>query len=34
VRIAYVLKEEDLKRAIEVFKAGLQKYLTLFSESI
>lgn len=31
VRIAYVLKEEDLKRAIQVFKAGLERYLTLFS---
>lgn len=31
VRIAYVLKVEDLKRAIEVFKAGLKKYLSLFS---
>jgi len=31
VRIAYVLKEEDLKRAIHVFKAGLEKYQTLFS---
>lgn len=31
VRIAYVLKEPDLKRAITVFKAGLAKYLTLFS---
>lgn len=30
VRIAYVLKEKDLKRAIEVFKIGLKKYLTLF----
>ncbi len=30
VRIAYVLKEEDLKRAIEVFKAGLKNYLQLF----
>ncbi len=30
VRIAYVLKEADMKRAIEVFKAGLEKYLTLF----
>jgi len=30
VRIAYVLKEEDLRRAIEVFKAGLKKYLSLF----
>ena len=29
VRIAYVLKEEDLKRAIVVFKAGLKKYLEL-----
>ncbi len=27
VRIAYVLKEEDLKRAISVFKAGLAEYL-------
>jgi len=31
VRIAYVLKEEDLKRAIKVFKAGLEKYRNLFS---
>lgn len=31
VRMAYVLKEKDLRRAITVFKAGLQKYLTLFS---
>jgi len=31
VRIAYVLKEQDLRRAIEVFKAGLKKYQTLFS---
>jgi aspartate aminotransferase len=30
VRIAYVLKEEDLKQAIEVFKAGLRKYQSLF----
>ncbi|UCE39983.1 MAG: pyridoxal phosphate-dependent aminotransferase [Candidatus Aminicenantes bacterium] len=30
VRIAYVLKEEDLKRAIIVFKAGLQEYLQQF----
>ncbi len=30
VRIAYVLKEQDLRRAIEVFKAGLKKYQTLF----
>jgi aspartate aminotransferase len=30
VRIAYVLKEPDLKRAIKVFKAGLSKYLSLF----
>jgi aspartate aminotransferase len=27
VRIAYVLKEEDLERAITVFKAGLQEYM-------
>ena len=27
VRIAYVLKEEDLDRAITVFRAGLQEYL-------
>ncbi|MGD9344857.1 MAG: pyridoxal phosphate-dependent aminotransferase [Candidatus Aminicenantes bacterium] len=31
VRIAYVLKEPDLKRAIKVFRAGLDKYQTLFS---
>jgi len=30
VRIAYVLKEEDLVKAIRVFKAGLEKYLSLF----
>ncbi|MFW6131248.1 MAG: pyridoxal phosphate-dependent aminotransferase [Candidatus Aminicenantaceae bacterium] len=30
VRIAYVLKEQDLKRAIKVFKAGLGKYISLF----
>ena len=30
VRIAYVLKEEDLRRALVVFKAGLKKYLSLF----
>jgi aspartate aminotransferase len=30
VRMAYVLKEKDLKRAIEVFKAGLKQYLKLF----
>ena len=30
VRIAYVLNESDMKRAIEVFKAGLDKYRTLF----
>ena len=29
VRIAYVLKEEDLTRALSVFKAGLVKYRTL-----
>jgi aspartate aminotransferase len=26
IRIAYVLKEEDLRRAITIFKAGLQEY--------
>jgi len=31
VRLAYVLKEEDLKRAIVVFKEGLRKYQSLFS---
>jgi aspartate aminotransferase len=31
VRIAYVLTEKDLKRALEVFKAGLKKYQALFS---
>ncbi len=30
VRIAYVLNEEDMGRAIEVFKAGLEKYLSIF----
>jgi aspartate aminotransferase len=30
VRIAYVLKEENLKRAIKVFKEGLKKYISLF----
>jgi len=30
VRIAYVLKEEDLKRAITVLKAGIQEYNRLF----
>lgn len=30
VRIAYVLKEEDLKRAITVLKAGIQEYNGLF----
>jgi aspartate aminotransferase len=29
VRIAYVLKEEDLRRAITVFKTGLAEYLKL-----
>jgi aspartate aminotransferase len=29
VRIAYVLKEEDLKQAIVVFKEGLKKYQSL-----
>lgn len=30
VRIAYVLKESDTRRAIEVFKAGLDKYQEIF----
>jgi aspartate aminotransferase len=30
VRMAYVLKEEDLVKAIRVFRAGLEKYKTLF----
>lgn len=32
VRIAYVLKEPDLKRAIVVLKGGLEKYRSLFAE--
>jgi aspartate aminotransferase len=31
VRIAYVLKEQDLRRAIVVFKEGLNKYMSIFS---
>lgn len=31
VRIAYVLNEKDMRRAIEVLKAGLNKYRSLFS---
>ncbi|MEA3420723.1 MAG: pyridoxal phosphate-dependent aminotransferase [Acidobacteriota bacterium] len=31
VRIAYVLKEKDLRRAIVVFKEGLKEYMNLFS---
>jgi aspartate aminotransferase len=30
VRMAYVLKEEDLKRALVVFKEGLKQYQSLF----
>jgi len=30
VRIAYVLKEEDLTRALSVFRAGLTKYRSLY----
>ncbi len=30
IRIAYVLKEQDLRRAIEVLKVGLQKYRDIF----
>jgi aspartate aminotransferase len=29
VRIAYVLKEQDLRRSIDIIKAGLDKYLSL-----
>ena len=31
VRIAYIINEKDLKQAIEIFKAGLKKYQSLFS---
>ncbi len=31
VRIAYVLNEEDLRRALHVFKVGLERYTNLFS---
>ncbi len=31
VRIAYILNEKDLKRAMEILKAGLKKYRSLFS---
>jgi aspartate aminotransferase len=31
MRIAYVLKEQNLRRAIVVFKAGMEKYLSLYS---
>ena len=30
VRIAYVLKESDMKKSIEILKAGLDKYQALF----
>lgn len=30
VRMAYVLKEEDLRRALVVFQSGLEKYQSLF----
>ena len=30
IRVAYVLKERDLKRGLEVFRAGLEKYRRLF----
>ncbi len=30
IRLAYVLKEKDLKRGLEVFRAGLEKYRRLF----
>jgi len=31
IRIAYVLKESDLRRAIDIFKMGLEKYQSLHS---
>jgi len=31
VRIAYVLKEEDLVEAIEILRQGLEKYRKLFA---
>jgi aspartate aminotransferase len=31
VRIAYVLKEEDLVEAIEILRQGLEKYRRLFA---
>jgi len=31
IRIAYVLKEEDLRRAIHVFREGLKKYQSIYS---
>lgn len=34
VRIAYVLKEKDLIRAIKVFKAGLDKYKNTVEKDI
>jgi aspartate aminotransferase len=33
VRIAYVLKEDDLKRAIKVLRAGLEEYQRLFGSA-
>ncbi len=30
IRVAYVLKERDLKRGLEVFRAGIEKYRRLF----
>jgi aspartate aminotransferase len=32
IRIAYVLNEKDLRRAIEVFKAGLEAYISRFPQ--
>lgn len=33
VRIAYVLKEEELKKAMNIFKEGLRKYVNIFQKS-
>jgi len=30
IRIAYVLKEQDLKRSLKIFRAGIEKYQRLF----
>jgi aspartate aminotransferase len=33
IRIAYVLNEEDLRRAIQVFRAGLETYIRLYPQA-